>query len=328
MATPFTPPVPIPRANLQIAQELLRTILLKHVSHPFLLDTRRELFSSLVGYSGEELQPIVGVGIAEWDEGQPVLEFLTTVPEHELAIPRMLYTLGLRTFPFHVWQTGQSFAAGRPAHGGDSIGHFHGDTGTLGCVVRDRFEQNLILSCSHVLAQCGAASLGDAIWQPGSQDGGGATDKIGTLHAFEDVHMGGTTGNVFDAALCLPESPSDVTSSIRSIGNLSGYDPAPPFGIDVQKHGWKTGHTTGVLRIKRLSLLVPFSGGNQALFDDQLGIIGKTQARFADPGDSGAIVADAQHKALGLVISTFNAVNLTIACRVEPVLLHFSVALQ
>ncbi len=61
----------------------------------------------------------------------------------------------------------------RPLYRGLSIAHYRVTAGTLGAfVVRADAPGPLVLSNSHVLALSGAASAGDAIYQPGPADGG------------------------------------------------------------------------------------------------------------------------------------------------------------
>ena len=56
----------------------------------------------------------------------------------------------------------------RPIQPGYSIGHFSGDTGTLGAIVK-RDGKYFVLSNSHVLAMCGRAKKGDLIIYPGTK---------------------------------------------------------------------------------------------------------------------------------------------------------------
>jgi hypothetical protein len=77
----------------------------------------------------------------------------------------------------------------RPAPGGCSVGHFDVTAGTLGCLVY-RGSQAFILSNNHVLANCNRAQRGDAILQPGKQDGGTMSDQIAVLEDFVPINFG------------------------------------------------------------------------------------------------------------------------------------------
>lgn len=92
--------------------------------------------------------------------------------------------------PTDVIQTGKfrAFAVRtdrvRPAPGGVSIGHRDITAGTLGCLVKKNGVIH-ILSNNHVLANSNAASIGDAILQPGPYDGGKyPDDHIANLADF------------------------------------------------------------------------------------------------------------------------------------------------
>lgn len=79
----------------------------------------------------------------------------------------------------------------RPAPGGVSVGHKDITAGTLGCWVK-RDGQWMILSNNHVLANVNEASIGDAILQPGTHDGGvNPDDQIATLEDFVPIELGG-----------------------------------------------------------------------------------------------------------------------------------------
>ena len=62
----------------------------------------------------------------------------------------------------------------RPLKIGSSVAHHHGTAGTVCAFVRRGAGAPELLSCNHVLADCGRAPANDAILQPGPEDGGGA----------------------------------------------------------------------------------------------------------------------------------------------------------
>ena len=167
----------------------------------------------------------------------------------------------------------------------------------------------------------------DIVWQPGKNNGGSAKSRIGTLYDFAYITPGGSTGNRIDAALCKPDKPSDVSSSIKSIGSLSGSQ-SVSLNDPVRKSGAKSGLTAGKVRGKNLSVIVDYPGGVQALFDDQVGIVStKGGKNFSEQGDSGSIVVDSQDRAVGLLMSCLSGTDLTIANPIQQVLQHFQVTI-
>ena len=87
----------------------------------------------------------------------------------------------------------------RPVPAGVSVGHYRLNlngkpaSGTLGGWVKDNETgEILMMSCWHVLANCGNCKKGDPIVQPGPADGGRhPRDTIGYLERWVDVKMMG-----------------------------------------------------------------------------------------------------------------------------------------
>jgi len=276
-----------------------------------------------------ERPPIVGVGVGETDNGSPRIEFLTTVPDEALMVPNLLSSLQLQKVPYHVTRTGRIRACARPAQGGDSIGHPNGITGTLGALVEDKNQEKYILSCNHVIADVNRGKKGtDDIWQPGRKDSGKAKDKIGTLYDFKTLNLGGTVSNDIDAAICTPASSGNVAPGMRTLGKFSGIHVDPPLKTKVRKEGRTTKVTDGVLRMKKLSVIVTYADGNDALFENQFAIIGSSmKTYFAEQGDSGAIVIDDANQAVGLLIADSDGLDVAYANPIQPVLDYFGVTL-
>ncbi len=135
----------------------------------------------------------------------------------------------------------------RPLRPGLSVAHPTVTAGTLGGFVRTPGGL-AILSNNHVLAASDAATLGDAVLQPGPADGGGAADRVATLRAFQRFQEG--RPNLVDAALALLDAGVAVEPGDLPGGPLSGQV-AASLDIDpddtVEKIGRKTGHTRGVV---------------------------------------------------------------------------------
>jgi hypothetical protein len=321
-------PAFIDRAQSQLADYVLRKLWARETNN----DERKSLASTFYkpGYKlYRERPPIVGVGVGESENGVARIEFLTTVPFEAFLIPNLLQSLQLQSVAFHVTRTERIRACARPAKGGDSIGYANGLTGTVGALVQNSARGKFLLSCNHVIADVNRGKKNvDAIWQPGKKDGGTAKDKIGTLRDFKTLNLGGSASNDIDAALCAPDDPGDVAPGIRAFGAIAGVNANPALRTTVRKEGRTTGVTSGKLRIKNLSMLVRYHDGSDALFDNQLGIIGtSTATNFAEQGDSGAIVLDDSGEAIGLLIADSDGVDVSFANPIEPVLAYFGVTL-
>lgn len=90
----------------------------------------------------------------------------------------------------------------RPAVPGTSAGHKNITAGTIGCVVRDSQNREVLLSNNHVFADVNAGKMGDQIFQPGPYDGGTSDDELGTLLAFKPI--------VFEGEAPPGDSPPDM----------------------------------------------------------------------------------------------------------------------
>jgi len=225
----------------------------------------------------------------------------------------------------------------RPAPGGVSIGHVDVTAGTLGCLVY-RGQDLLILSNNHVLANCNRARRGDAILQPGPQDGGTLQDQIATLEDFIPLDFGQapsscgvsdaaakafnalaqvvgsqhrmnafqqTSGtNLIDAALARPVSVNLVEKSILNIGQPHGVGTAT-LGTQLVKSGRTTGFTTGRITQIDVTVQVEYPGVGSATFSNQLAASGMSQ-----PGDSGSAILDTDQKVVGLLFAGSDAATM------------------
>jgi hypothetical protein len=184
-----------------------------------------------------------------------------------------------------------------PIEPGYSVGHFSGDTGTLGAIVT-RGGKYFVLSNSHVLAKCGLAKKGDAIIYPGSDDGGKAKkDVIAKLSNFIKLKTRGT--NSVDTAIAEIDADhvAHILAKIGGIG-LVGQTIKAKAGMKVEKVGRTSGKTQGtVVSTKFRPLRLPYGGDvGDVSFGDQVLI-----TKFTKPGDSGSLVVDvASRKAVGL----------------------------
>lgn len=219
---------------------------------------------------------------------------------------------------------------------GVSIGHLHVTAGTFGCLVR-RGSELFILSNNHVLADLNKGKPGDPILQPGPADGGTAGDAIATLEESVPLDFGTTepecriatllatglntlaelTGsrhrlepvlqtpgvNRVDAALARPLSTDLVRPDILGIGVPTGIGEAA-LGMNVQKSGRTTGHTTGMITQIDVTVRIDYYGPS-ALFEGQL-----IASPMSQPGDSGSAVLDEDRRVVGLLFAGSDAATI------------------
>jgi len=238
---------------------------------------------------------------------------------------RWLEKLELEGVPIKVKQVGKfrplqsRMIKWRPAPGGVSIGHYNITAGTLGCLVY-KGPSTYILSNNHVLADTNAGSIGDAIYQPGPGDGGGPADRIGVLDSYIPLVFNDPGNpNQVDAALCRPDSESDVSELLFELGTYSGQRTAT-----VSEEVTKSGRTTAVTEnsISYFSgLIVIDYWGSLAYFDDQI-----VTGSMSSPGDSGSLVIDkATQQAVGLIFAGNGAAS--IANRISDVVSALGITL-
>lgn len=240
----------------------------------------------------------------------------------------------VETGEFHSFQEFDPTKKYRPAIPGTSIGHKNITAGTFGCVV-ERNGAKLILSNNHVLANSNAATMGDAIYQPGPIDGGTSADRIGTLFDFVPIEFGGATDpspptcpfakatastanvvakvfgrkhrlvafntdplaitNKVDAALCLPDDETEITEEIVDLGKPIGIAEAA-LGMSVQKYGRTTKHTTGTILQVNVTVQVSYGPSGTATFVGQFMAGGMSAG-----GDSGSACLNTDRKLIGLL---------------------------
>jgi hypothetical protein len=193
----------------------------------------------------------------------------------------------------------------RPLRPGLSVGHRDVTAGTLGGFVRRPGTSGLlVLSNSHVLADSGAAAVGDPVLQPGVADGGSAGDRIGTLAGF--VPFGDGPGDLVDAAVAALDADvlADPTGYPGGalLGRVAAADDVDPDEL-VEKVGRTTGHTRGrVTAVEVDGVGVQYDDGVHT-FDDQVEIEGLTGG-FSAGGDSGSVIWRSRDRApLGLLFA-------------------------
>jgi len=219
----------------------------------------------------------------------------------------------------------------RPVPIGVSTGHPDITAGTIGARVKDGAGNVYALSNNHVYADENNASIGEAVIQPGTYDGGTvAKDTIGALDAFVPIAFDGSD-NVVDAAIAL--------SSTTDLGNATpddGYGTpsstilaSPTVGTKVQKYGRTTGLTTGSVTMINAVINVGYDNGT-ARFVGQILVQDDKRGRvdgFSAGGDSGSlIVTQGGNSPVGLLFA--GSKFYTVANPIGAVLDAFTVAID
>jgi hypothetical protein len=77
-----------------------------------------------------------------------------------------------------------------------------------------------------------------------------------------------------------------------------------------------------------MGLINVFANGATALFEGQYGIIGTRPGYFAQRGDSGSVVVDADNAPVGLLFSVASGIDLAIMNPIDAVLKYFSIKFE
>jgi hypothetical protein len=331
-----------PAPDLSSLVRYIADLLLNRIWDPKVSEDQREEVIRFLGLSAARLSlenpPIVGVVEAIQNPGEPkgrFLEFLTTVVPETLNFRGLLNHIGLQDLPFRARRIGRIIPCGPAVQGGQSIGHFTGTNGSIGCVVKDTFTggATYLLGCNHVLAALNQGSPGkDDIWSPSINAGGGKNSVVGRLSKFKEIVMlpemlaANAKPNLMDAALCeISADIAGLSPKLNQIGQLRGVNNGADLELDVKKEGWKTKLTTGSLQMAG-SILVHFSSTQVARFDDQLAIYTSRQGKdFALQGDSGSVVVDKENKVVGLLFAMAEGMKIGYASPIQPILDEFGV---
>ncbi|MCW1971035.1 MAG: S1 family peptidase [Anaerolineae bacterium] len=189
----------------------------------------------------------------------------------------------------------------RPFHGGFSIAHFKVTAGTSAALVVDKNASSptkyYVLSNCHVLANSGAATIGDAIYQPGPFDGGVASDTIGKLTKFIPISFAITANNTVDCAIAEIDSLEYFNGEIHAIGYPNGIATVT-VGSKIQKSGRTTGYTKGSVTAINATINVGYGSFGTARFINQI-----VATPMSAGGDSGSLVLNMDNKAVGLLFA-------------------------
>ena len=220
----------------------------------------------------------------------------------------------------------------RPVPIGVSTGQVDVTAGTIAARVVSG-DDVFALSNNHVYANRNAASPGDHILQPGTVDGGvNPDDAIGTLHDFERIRF-------CDPFPTCPENRIDAAIAATTTDQLGNGTPpngygtprsetaAARLGMEVQKYGRTTGHTTGKIMGMNATINVGFGDGT-ARFAGQIVISG---GGFSGPGDSGSLIVSggagpSSRRPVGLLFA--GSRTSTLANPIELVLDRFDITID
>lgn len=272
----------------------------------------RYLGVELDGLTPQVHPNVMGIGLGHkvtrgWTVDEMALRFYLKQKLHPLLVPEAerippeiegVPTDSVQAGEFSIWRPIPPIYQRkvRPAMGGLSVGHYAISAGTLGCVVEERGDR-LILSNNHVLANENRGTEGDPILQPGRFDGG-KTDRDVLARLETYVALDPEEMNLIDGALARPYNPDDVTPDVLNIGRLKGSR-EPELDERVRKSGRTTRLTRGAVVDASAAIRVGYATGTY-LFQDQL-IIAGVRGAFSAGGDSGAVIAGEDGKAVGLL---------------------------
>jgi hypothetical protein len=290
------------------------------------------------------LQGVVGTAVGLGSNGQAVVLLYTKVPDVQ-GLPASLegvpvsavVTGEIRAVPtvtdapaelssgVHVDPTA-SFS--RPVPIGVSTGS-QGEcsVGTIGARVKSG-NATYALSNNHLYALENTAPLGSKVLQPGRADlncASGSTAVLGPLSKFVPIQFSTSAKNRVDAAI-----------AAATTANLSRSTPSDGYGTPsatiasatlnqvVQKYGRTTGLTTGTV-VGLNGIFDVYYASGAARFVGQITI--KSRGQFSRPGDSGALIVDADRRPIGLLFAGTNS-GYTFANQIGDVLKALQVSID
>jgi len=207
-------------------------------------------------------------------------------------------------------------SSARPEQPGFNVGNEQGGSGTLCCVVTSQSPSGLRLglSCAHVIGRYGRAHAGEVVMMPARPDAQAldelADAPIGRLVtiASPGFAISDAPANV-DAATFKPKSASSLDARIALLGIRPGpIRDAIPLGLEVQKVGYASELTTGIVQALHVlaSFPMPTDQSQRTVwFAEQIGI-----SQFATDGDSGSLVLDKTGRSIGMHIGGFQNMSL------------------
>jgi hypothetical protein len=206
----------------------------------------------------------------------------------------------------------------RPAHPGYNIGDRSGGDGTIACAVRPvGGGETLLLTCAHVAGGLGAGQPGDLVLVPSRRNaealGAVLQSRFGELvralplsTEYED------RASNLDAAILRPTDPGALDADVALLGRKpAGVRPLATLslGEPVHKVGSTTELTQGTISELHVTISIPYPsaglGTRSVWFSEMIGV-----TRFTAAGDSGALVLDADARAVGLHVGSAGETSL------------------
>ena len=210
----------------------------------------------------------------------------------------------------------------RPLVGGISVGRRDGPTGTLGYFVKKRGSEDVfLLSNSHIFS----GGTNDAlIFQPSPSDGT-TVSPVAILTKATRLKL--TVPNRVDAAIARLESNIPWDGEVCGGLRVSGFVEATK-GMLVSKHGRTTGPTDGVVAATGVAATVVDPFRNRDLqFLDLIRVEPREKAPVAQGGDSGSLILDSAHRAVGLLHAADEKGTFCYAVPIGAVLNEFQIEL-
>ena len=206
----------------------------------------------------------------------------------------------------------------RPVRPGYSVAHPACQPGTVGCLVHERGTPGALhlLGSAHVLANYGAAAVGDPILQPAPVDDLDAEpDEVARFARCTPVRRTPRGHpNVAEAALARLLPDVAASSEIALIGTPAGVGTVLRRGMRVCKAGRTTRYTEGRVKDVHFRTRLPYGAdGAVAGFHSQV-----LCTCYADEGDSGAALLNRRGKLVGLHVGGSRAVSFF--SRIHPIL--------
>ena len=247
---------------------------------------------------------IVGVALERQKEKREGVVLFTACPAEWIDLERVRGLVpDSGEVPIRVQMTGSIFAA---AAAGDGISIPRCAIGSVGVLVEEKGTRaRWMLSCNHVIADCNRAAIGRTTISDRGKHGVTLTPgtSLATLDKFHPIDFAAGRINYVDAALGQLAKGGSVVTGVAGRTITTAVAP-PTTPMQVEKRGWATGLTQGTLSFFVTGFALTYATGATAIFDKQLGLMAKAGAgAFAQPGDSGALVTDTSHNALGLLFA-------------------------
>ena len=238
----------------------------------------------------------------------------------------------LEQFPVCILRPRRIAPVAKTFQGGDAVSQATRGLATVTCAVATPEGKRYALGCSHVFYLEEGKPYGEyEVWHPPHRTGGRTGSRVGVLFDCTTLRKDGVTPHKLDAALCVPDDESCLLPGVRKIGGVRGIAENIEFGTHVWKCGATTGKTKGELMYDHMTFRASYDEGQFVRYDDQVGIVGRQRLLgvfkrpFADYGDSGSLVMDQHGNAVGMVVCAAEAMDLTFASPIAPVLKHFGV---